>query len=134
MPACAGMTVRCWGDFAYFTAEKRLSNELVGTIGAEPATRLSFAAGGAAAAGASAATVGFSGGCAAACLISGFDAFGAEAAAWAAGSLRLASVTFGFAGVGCAVAVVSAAPSPTLRARLLKKSSDCAFGAADATR
>ena len=29
MPAFAGMTVRCWGGLVYFTAEKRLSNELV---------------------------------------------------------------------------------------------------------
>src|ERR1700682_5707614 len=34
----------------YFTAEKRLSNEFAGTIGCEPATMLSFAAGASAAA------------------------------------------------------------------------------------
>src|SRR5216683_238144 len=76
---------------------------------------------------------------AAACfVVSGFGVaaaavFGTEAT-W---SLRLASMIFGFAGTagGGLAAVVSAAPPrPTLRARLLKKLSDCAFGAADATR
>ena len=64
---------RC--EASYFAAEKRLSNEFADTIGCEPATRASFAAG-AAGAGVSD-TDGFSGGWAAACLISG--AFGALA-------------------------------------------------------
>ena len=124
----------------YLKAEKRLSKEFAGTIGCEPATRLSFAAG-AGAAGVSESD-GFSGGRgadAAACL--GSAAFGAAAVAFGAatsgrdgGSLRLASITFGLVGTG-ALAVVSAEPpSPTLRARLEKKPSDCAAGAADATR
>ena len=112
MPAFAGMTMRCRGDLAYLNAEKRLSNEFAGTIG---------------------------GGCAAACLVSA--AFGAAATALGAdasgrgGSFRLASMTFGFAGIGCALAVVSAEPPrPTLRARLLNNPSAGAIGAADATR
>src|ERR1700737_2355535 len=109
MPAFAGMTVvRCRGDLAYFAAEKRLSNEFADTIGWEPATRASFAGGGAAAAAAGASeSDGFSGGRAAACLVS--VAFGAAAADFGAdasgrvGSFRLASMTFGFAGIGCAL-------------------------------
>src|ERR1700726_4347456 len=118
------------GEKPYLAAEKRLSNELACTIGCEPVTRPSFAgaAGAAAAVAVPVDTLGFSGGRAAACFVSGFDA--------GCGSVRWASITFGFAGTGCVVAVVSAAapPRPTLRARLLKKPSDCAFGAADATR
>src|SRR6476469_2133862 len=87
---------------------------------------LSLTAGAAAAA--VSVTEGFSGGRAAACFTSGFDTLGIE------GSVRLASITFGFAGTGCADAVVSAETRPTLRARLLKNPSDWAFGAADATR
>src|SRR5258706_1005139 len=129
------------GESSYLKPEKRLANELGDTIGCEPATMLSFAAGAAAAATAGvSATEGFSGGRAAACFVSGFGVaaavFGAEASGRGT-SVRLTSTTFGFAGMGCAVAVVSAAPPPprpTLRARLLKKPSDCAFGAADATR
>ena len=120
-------------------AEKRLSNELGGTIGAEPATTPSFAGAAGAAAACESEIDGFSGGWAAACLVS--VGFGAAAAAFGAdaskrgGSLRLASMTFGFAGIGCALAVVSAGPPrPTRRARLLKNPSDCAVGAADATR
>jgi hypothetical protein len=119
-------------------AENRLSKELAGTIGAAPATTSSFFAGAAnAAAAGESETDGFGGGWAEACLVSA--AFGAEATAFGAaasergGSFRLASITFGFAGIGCALAVVSAElPRPTLRARLLKNPSDC--GAADATR
>ena len=115
-------------------AEKRLSNEFGGTFGAAPATMPSFAAGAAAAC----ASDGFSGGWAAACLVSaGADvgALGADASGRGDG-LRLASMIFGFAGMagGGALAVVSAVPRPTLRARLLKNPSDCAFGAMDATR
>ena len=120
-------------------AEKRLSNELAGTIGAAPATTASFAGAANAVAAGESEAAGF-GGWAAACLVSA--AFGAAATAFGAdvskrgGSLRLASITFGFpAGIGCALAVVSAEPPrPTLRARLLKNPSDCAVGAADATR
>src|SRR5436189_1788242 len=133
----AGMTVRCRGDPVYLNAEKRLSNELAGTIGAAPATTPSFAGAANAAAACDSETAGFSGGWAVACLVSA--TFGAAATAFGAdasergGSLRLASMIFGFAGIGCALAVVSAEPPrPTLRARLLKNPSDC--GAADATR
>ena len=69
-------------------------------------------------------TDGFSGGLAAACLVSGFAV---AASARCGVRLRLASTAFGFAGAagGGALAVVSAAPPrPTLRARLLKKPSD----------
>ena len=139
MPAFAGMTMRCRGDLAYLNAEKRLSKEFAGTIGAAPATTPSFAGAANAVAACESETDGFSGGCAAACLVSA--AFGAAATALGAdasgrgGSFRLASMTFGFAGIGCALAVVSAEPPrPTLRARLLKNPSDCAIGAADATR
>jgi hypothetical protein len=132
------MTARIKGDLAYLNAENRLSNELAGTIGAAPATTSSFFAGAAnAAAAGESETDGFSGGWAEACLVSA--AFGAEATAFGeatserGGSFRLASITFGFAGIGWALAVVSAElPRPTLRARLLKNPSDC--GAADATR
>ena len=135
MPAFAGMTARYELSLAYFTAEKRPSNEFADTIGWAPATRPSFAGGAAAAS--ESVTDGFSGGWAAACLVSAFGAaaFGIDASG-RDGSFRLASMTFGFAGIGCALAVVSAAapPSPILRARLLKIPSDWAFGAADATR
>jgi hypothetical protein len=94
-------------DLDYLRPEKRLSNELACTIGCEPATRPSL--GVADAAGASA--VGFNGGWAAACLVSGFEGFGVEASGRGPGSLRLASITFGFAGIGWAVAVVSAKPA-----------------------
>ena len=103
---------------AYFAAEKRLSKELACTIGAEPATSASFA--GSAAAGVSE-IVGFSGGCAAVCLVSAV--FGAETfGGW--GSFRFASMTFGLAAIASALEVVSAPPRPTLRARLLKNPSD----------
>src|SRR6476646_5165658 len=126
-------------DLAYLNAEKRLSNELAGTTGAEPATTPSFADAAGAAAACESEIDGFSAGCAAACLVS--VAFGAAAVAFGAvasergGSFRLASMTFGFAGIGCALSVVPAPPPrPTLRARLVKNPSDCAVGAADATR
>src|SRR5260370_37877406 len=96
MPGFAGMTAR--GDFAYLNAEKRLSNELAGTIGAAPAATPSFAGGANAAAAWESETAGFSGGWAAACLVSA--AFGAPATALRAdasargGLLRLASLTF----------------------------------------
>src|SRR5258708_5100064 len=109
---------------SYFTAEKRLSNELACTIGAEPATTPSLAAGAGADAAWASETVGFSGGRAEACFVSGFaasgfatsgfdgssfNALGAADVSWrGAGSLRLASITFGFAGIGCALAVGSA--------------------------
>src|SRR5450631_1307265 len=131
---------------AYLNDWNRLSNEFGDTIGCAPATMPSLAG---AAAGGGSASAGFRGGRAAACfvvsglvvsglVVSGLGVaaaavFGTEAT-W---SLRLASMIFGFAGTaGCGLdAVVSAAPPrPTLRARLLKKPSDCAFGAADATR
>src|SRR5260370_20621369 len=141
MPGFAGMTARGSGDFAYLNAEKRLSTELAGTIGAEPASTPSCAGAANAAAACESETDGCTGGWAAACLISGLisAAFGAAAAFEAGasergGSFRLASMTFGFAGIGCALAVVSAEPPrPTLRARLVKNPSDCALGAADAT-
>ena len=85
----------------YFTAEKRLSNEFAGTIGCEPATWAGAAAG----AGESDSD-GFNGGRDdEACLMS--DVFGAAAVAFGTtasgrggGSLlRLASITFGFAGM-----------------------------------
>src|SRR5258705_13795988 len=117
---------------AYFTAPKRLSNEFEDTIGADPVTWASLAAGANAAAGAGAAaavdvsvTEGFSAGLAAACL--GSAGFGADAVARAsdgAGSLRLASITFGFAGGGGALAGGSEPPRPTLRAGLEKNPSD----------
>ena len=121
MPAFARMT--CNAEVSgYFTAEKRLSNELAGTIGAEPATRLSLPGAAAAVAGGVSEIVGFSGGCAVACLVSAV--FGAETfGGW--GSFRLVSMTFGLAAVASALEVVSAPPRPTLRARLLKNPSDC---------
>ena len=113
---------------AYLVAPKRLSNEFDDTIGAEPETRFSLAAG----AGASD-TDGFSGGrLAAACLVSaclasmclvstclastcfGAVAFGASARG---GSLRFVSAALGFEGGVLAVAS-AALPRPTLRARL----------------
>ena len=96
----------------YFTAPKRLSNEFGGTIGAEPATRLSLAVAGVSV------SDGFNGGRPAACLGSGFAAvvLGADASG-RAGSLRFASIAFGFE--GGVLAVASAAPPiPTLRAKL----------------
>src|ERR1700682_4894281 len=125
---------------AYLNDWNRLSNEFGDTIGCAPATMPSLAG---AAAGGGSASAGFRGGRAAACfVVSGFggSGFGVAAAVFgteATWSLRLASTIFGFAGTagGGLAAVVSAAPPrPTLRARLLKKLSDCAFGAADATR
>src|SRR6266478_6269412 len=127
---------------AYLNDWNRLSNEFGDTIGCAPATMPSLA-GAAAGAGAGSASAGFWGGRAAACfVVSGFvvSGFGVAVAVFGAAatwSLRLASTIFGFAGTGGGGldAVVSAAPPrPTLRARLLKKPSDCAFGAADATR
>src|SRR5262249_18800818 len=59
---------------AYFAAEKRLSNELVATIGCDPATKVSLGGAAAAsttAAGCASAVTGLNGGCAAACLVSG---------------------------------------------------------------
>src|SRR3954454_6370690 len=110
---------------AYLAPEKRLSKVLACTIGCDPATKPGF--GDAAAS----ATVGF-GGEALTCLISGLEGgFGVEASGRGV-SVRFASITFGLAGIGWAVAVVS--EKPTLRARLLKKPSDGAFGGvADAT-
>src|SRR5258708_33832400 len=103
MPGFAGMTARGSGDFAYLNAEKRLSNELAGTIGAEPATTPSFAGAANAAAACASETDGFTGGGAAAWLISGLisAAFGAAAAFRATpsepgGSFPLASMTFRF--------------------------------------
>src|SRR5260370_6821258 len=91
----------CPGN-AYFTAPKRLSNEFDDTIGADPATRLSSAAGkGAGAAEAVSEADGFSAGLAAACLVSAFGA-----AAGCGVSVRLASITFGFAGGSGAVPAV----------------------------
>src|SRR6267142_996584 len=122
---------------SYLNAEKRLSKEFGGRIGCEPATWPSFGAGAAAAGVRVSEGDGFSGGRAATtCFVSdatGVDALGAGVSG-RGGGFRLASMSFGFAGTGCAVAVVSAPPRPTLRARLLKKPSDCAFGTADATR
>ena len=142
MPAFAGMTAGRPRS-SYLNAEKRLSNEFGGRIGCEPATWPSLGAGADAAAAGVSEGDGFSGGRAAAtCFVSdaaGVDALGSALGAAVSrrcgGGFRLVSMTFGFAGMGgCAVAVVSAPPRPTLRARLLKKPSDCAFGTADATR
>ena len=110
----SGCAIRANGRASYFAAPKRLSNEFVDTIGAEPETRLSLAAG--------VSTDGFSGGRpAAACLASGFGAV-AFGASGRGGSLRLASAAFGFE--GGVLAVASAAPlMPTLRARLEKNPS-----------
>src|SRR6202035_6018857 len=106
------------------------------------ATRPSFAGGAAAASPVDVPeSEGFSGGWAAACLVSGFAPFGIEASGRGGGSLRRASTTLGFAGAagaGWALAVLSAATvplRPTLRARLLKNPSSAgALGAAEATR
>ena len=123
---------------SYFIAPKRLSNEFAGTIGCEPVTMLSFAAGAAAAAVSE--SDGFSGGRGAAAACLGSAALGTAAMAFGSaaservGSLRLASITFGFAGAGALAVVSLDPPNPTLRARLEKKPSDCAVGAADATR
>src|ERR1700733_13674100 len=89
---------------------------------------------GAGAAAASSVTDGFSAGCEAACLVSVLAVFlGIDAG----GGSGLWSPIFGLVGAGggagVAVAVVSALPKPTLRARLLKKPSDSALGAAEAT-
>src|ERR1700738_3333497 len=84
---------------AYLNDWNRLSNEFGDTIGCEPATRLSLAG---AAAGGGAASAGLCGGRAAACfVVSGFvvSGFGVAAAVFgteATGSLRLASMIFGF--------------------------------------
>src|SRR5258708_37488167 len=61
---------------SYFTAEKRLSNELACTIGAEPATTPSLAAGAGADAAWASETVGFTGGPAEARFVFGFAASG----------------------------------------------------------
>src|SRR5215212_10202343 len=123
----------------HFIAPKRLSNEFEDTIGADPETCASLPVGANAAAVAGASvTEGFNAGLAAACLVSA--AFGVAAGARAsdgAGSLRLASITLGFAGGG-ALGAASEPPMPTLRARLEKNPSDCAGccagGVAAATR
>src|SRR4051794_41232857 len=98
----------------YFTAEKRLSNELAGMIGWAPATNASFAGG--AAAGSE--TVGLNGGrVAAATLVSaGFGAAAGLGTAPDGRGVSFASMTFGLAGV--ALEVGSAPGSPTLRAGL----------------
>ena len=116
----------------YFTAPKRLSNEFVDTIGAEPVT---WAAAGVAAAVAEASvTEGFGGGLAAACLVSTGLASGFGAARTTDGC-GLASATFGLGGGGALAGVASAVPPmPTLRARLEKNPSDFSPGAAEATR
>ena len=96
---------------AYFIAPKRLSNEFEDTIGAEPETCASLAATGAGAS----LTEGFSAGLAAAVCLGVSAGFGAAAVARAsgAGSLRLASITLGFAGGGAALAGASEPPMPT---------------------
>src|SRR4051812_48460438 len=88
----------------YFTPQKRLSNELAGTIGWAPATSASFVGG--AAAGSE--TVGLNGGrVAAATLVSaGFGAAAGLGTAAADRGVSLAWMTFGLAGT--AVEVVSA--------------------------
>src|SRR4051812_50089690 len=85
-------------DEPYFIAEKRLSNELAGTIGCAPATSASLAGG--AAAGSE--TVGLNGGrVAAATLVSaGFGAAAGFGTAAAGRGGVFGSMTFGFAGVG----------------------------------
>src|SRR5438128_12245990 len=95
----SGCAIRANGRASYFAAPKRLSNEFVDTIGAEPETRLSLAAG--------VSTDGFSGGRpAAACLASGFGAV-AFGASGRGGSPRLAPAPFGFGGRVLAVGPVS---------------------------
>src|SRR5471030_197111 len=97
---------------SYFTAEKRLSNEFVCTIGWAPATRPSFEAGAGLASGAT----GLNGGRFAACFVSaGFVSTGfATTVGVGFGVAGLASATFGLAGVGGAgvVDVVSEPPPP----------------------
>src|ERR1700738_4460464 len=124
----------CRGN-GHFIALKRLSNEFDDMIGADPATRLSLAAGAGAAAGVSE-TEGFNGGRLDACLVSAFGAmaFGMAASGRAGVSVRLASITLVFAGGGGLPGASAVPPIPTLRARLLKNPSDSAFGAALATR
>src|SRR3954464_45911 len=114
---------------SYFTAEKRLSNELAGTIGCAPATRATLAGG----AGVGSDTVGLNGGrVAVATLVSaGFGAAAGFATAAEGRGVSLALMIFGVAAI--AVAVVSAFDSPTFRARLLKKPSDLGSGVTDAT-
>src|SRR4051794_8153893 len=82
---------------AYFSAEKRLSNELDGTIGVAPATSESLAAG----AGAGSDSVGLNGGRAEATRVSA----GGAGFATAGRCTVFASMTFGLA--AAAVAVVS---------------------------
>ncbi|GCC48543.1 hypothetical protein chiPu_0032779, partial [Chiloscyllium punctatum] len=113
---------------AYFTAEKRVSNELVCTTGAEPA---SWVAAGAAAA--VSVACGFGAGLA----VTFGSAFGATRTT----DCGLASATFGLAGAaaagaGAAVLLASAVapPMPTLRAKLERKPSDLSDAFAEATR
>src|SRR3954454_117561 len=98
------MTAEMISDEPYFTAEKRLSNELAGTIGCAPATRASFAGG--AAAGSD--TVGLNGGRVAAAtrVSAGFGAAAGFGTAADGRGVSLASMIFRLAGT--AVAVVSA--------------------------
>jgi len=105
---------------SYFSAEKRLSNELLETIGCAPAIAVpdvlavgcSAWAGFACAVAAGLVSAGFGAG-------AGFDTF-------------FASIARGLA--GGALAVVSEPPIPILRARLVKKPSDFAEESAEATR
>ena len=117
--------------------QKRLSNEF-DEHDRRRAGDLGVAGGGRGAAAGVSETDGFSGGRLAACLGSAFgaDVFGTAASGAARGSVRLASITFGFAGGGRrrAGGGVGRPPMPTLRARLEKKPSFCAVGAALATR
>src|SRR6185437_9499457 len=111
----------------YCIAPKRLLKEFAGTIGWAPATTEVWGAAGAAAwAGGLSVTEGFSAGFFAACFVSPDLGSGLDFAA--ARRIGLA----GAAGGGGALAVVSAPPRPTLRARLEKKPSE-EPGAAEAT-
>src|SRR5258708_10856020 len=117
---------------------QRLSTECADQTGCDPAMAFEGDAGAGARDGAaSSETDGLSGGfaTAASLLSAAFEA----AVVGGGGSVRLASITLGLAGIGAGagarvVAVVSEElPRPTLRASELKKPSDC-FGVAEATR
>jgi hypothetical protein len=112
MTSAGGLAVVDFAPCAYFISPKRLSNEFVDTIGADPAT---WAGAGAAAGAGVSETDGFRAGLAAATF--GVDVFGTEASGRGGASVRLASITFGFAAGGGALAVVAVAsavpPMPT---------------------
>src|SRR5581483_7409780 len=116
-----GETGRRAGVSSYFNAEKRLSNELLETIGCAPAIAVPDVL----AVGCSPCGTGFACAVAAGLVSAGFGA-------GAGFDTFFASITRGFA--GGALAVVSEPPIPILRARLVKKPSDFAEESAEATR